>query len=86
MAEEPKIYSTMDFEDSESETFLPKPISFVIGRRGYVFNKFALLGWVLAILLCAFNLCMWIFPKNPTDMECTRQLNTWCKLKKDEKS
>jgi hypothetical protein len=69
----------MDFKDSESESFLPKPVSLVLGQRRNIFNKFAVLGWILAIILLATNFYEWTYPRKPTDLECTRQLNAWCK-------
>jgi hypothetical protein len=83
MAKEARIYSEMDFDDSETESFLPKPISSVISKRRNLFNKFALSGWVFAIILFGINLYTWIHPRVPTDIECTRQLNAWCKWSKD---
>jgi len=80
MAQEEKTYSEMEFDDSETESFLPKPISSAISKRRNIFNKFALLGWVLAVVLFGINLYGWIFPRKPSDIECTRQLNAWCEL------
>jgi len=77
MAIQQENYLPMDFEDSESETFLPKSISSVIGKRRKILDKFALLGWVLALILFAIICYRWIYPKNPTDLECTRQLSAW---------
>jgi len=77
MAQE-KTYSEMDFDDSETESFLPKPISSVISKRRNLFNKFALLGWVFAVVLFVMNLYGRIHPRKPSDIECTRQLNAWC--------
>jgi hypothetical protein len=74
----------MEFDDSESESFLPKPISSVIGKRRNISNKFALLGWVLAIISIGSNFHSWINPKKLTDIECTRQLNAWCKSTEEE--
>jgi hypothetical protein len=80
MAKEQKSYMAMDFDDSESESFFSKPISSVIRKRRNISNKFAVLGWVLAFLVLASNFYSWLFPRTPTDLECARQLNTWCKL------
>jgi hypothetical protein len=81
MEETPQKKYSMDFEDSESETFLPKPISSVISRRRKLLDKFALLGWVLAIILLAINSFRWMHPRQPTDLECTEKLTAWCELK-----
>jgi hypothetical protein len=74
----------MEFDDSESESFLPKPISSVIGKRRIISNKFALLGWILAIISIASNFHSWVNPKKLTDIECTRQLNAWCESTEEE--
>ena len=79
MAKPQERYSPMDFEDSESETYLPNTLSAAIGTRKKIVNRFALLGWVLAIILFAVQSYGWIYPKKQTDLECTRQLSTWCK-------
>jgi hypothetical protein len=63
MAKEARIYSEMDFDDSETESFLPKPISSVISKRRNLFNKFALSGWVFAIILFGINLYTQEFPR-----------------------
>jgi len=77
MEDTPQKKYSMDFEGSESETFLPKPISSVINRRRNILDKFALLGWVLAIVLLAINAWRWINPRQPTDLECTKKLTAW---------
>lgn len=74
-----KMYS-MNFEDSESETFLPKPISLVMNGRKKILDKFSLLGWVFAIIMLALNGWRWMYPRQPTDLECTKKLTAWCKL------
>jgi hypothetical protein len=79
MAKQEENYTAMDFEESESETFLPKPISSVVSRRRKTLDKFALLGWVLSIILFAILCFGRIYPRKPTDLECTQNLNAWCK-------
>lgn len=84
MANEQRIYEGMDFEDSESESFLPKPTPSAISKRRNLYNKFALLGWVIATILFGINFYSWVYLRKPTDIECTRQLNAWCKSSWDE--
>jgi hypothetical protein len=79
MAKQQETHIPMEFEDSESEAFLPKPISSVLGRRSRIFEKFALLGWVFAFILFAHSFYVWALPRKPTDLECTKQLSAWCK-------
>jgi len=71
-------YSQMEFEDSESKSFLPRTISYMIGRRRKILdNKFALLPWVLCLICVAILALEKIYPRIPTDLECTQKLNAW---------
>ncbi|KIM96851.1 hypothetical protein OIDMADRAFT_169633 [Oidiodendron maius Zn] len=67
----------MAVKDSELESFLPSQISSPVSRRKRILHKFALLGWILNIIQFAIICYGWIYPRKPTDLECTRQLNAW---------
>lgn len=81
METQQKSYSQMAVKDSELESFLPSQISSPVSRRKRILHKFALLGWILNIIQFAIICYGWIHPRAPTDLECTRQLNAWCKLR-----
>lgn len=74
----------MEFVDSESESisFLPKPIAAILSKRRKIFDtkKLAILGWVLALILLGHSVLVWVWPKGPTDLQCTKQLSAWCEF------
>lgn len=74
-----KLQFRMDVDDSESDTFLSKPISTSIHNKRKPVSKLALLGWVAAAVQFAIICYGWVYPPKPTDLECTQQLNAWCK-------
>jgi hypothetical protein len=64
---------------SEKEPFLPKFSAIFSKRSRRINEKLPLLGWVIALILFALLVYGKIYPMKPTDLECTRQLNAWCK-------
>ncbi|KAG0646874.1 hypothetical protein D0Z07_6265 [Hyphodiscus hymeniophilus] len=60
----------MEFDDSEAETFLPRPISYVISRKRKIFdNKLSLLPWLLCLIFLGILFQERIHPRKPTDLE-----------------
>jgi signal recognition particle subunit SEC65 len=78
-----KPYTPMGLDDTESEAFLAQPISWINHKRK-VTSKVCLLGWAAAIVQFAIICYGRIYPRNPTDLECTQQLISWCKWRQPE--
>jgi len=70
-------YKLMSFEGSEKESFIPS-ISSILAKRRRIGEKFPLLGWIISLILALIILYGKIYPPNPTDLQCDRQLNAWC--------
>ena len=67
----------MHYSPSESVSFITKSSTVVERRRSH--EKLPLVGWLIALILVAILVYVHVYPAKPTDLECMKQLNVWCK-------
>jgi hypothetical protein len=79
MANAQQEYAPLDIEDPESESFLPGSQKVLPSRSRRAFERLLPLGWIVSLVLLMILGYKHFFPTKQTDLECTRQLNAWCK-------
>lgn len=80
MSRSQENYKAMPLSPSESESFIPKTLSSVLSKRRRISEKLPLLGWLVALVILVIHAYGKVYPAKPTDLECTKKLNAWCKF------